>query len=48
LHHLTSPIRKAAAAAGDPGAVHLWAGTGYQQAATGPAADVLRALAGSL
>jgi NAD(P)H-dependent flavin oxidoreductase YrpB (nitropropane dioxygenase family) len=48
VHHLTSPIRKAAAAAGDPGAVHLWAGTGYQQAATGPAADVLRALAGSL
>ena len=48
LHHLTSPIRKAAAAAGDPGAVHLWAGTGYQQAATGPAVDVLCALAGSL
>jgi nitronate monooxygenase len=45
VHHLTSPIRKAAAAAGDPEAVHLWAGTGYQQAASGPAADVLRALA---
>jgi nitronate monooxygenase len=48
IHHLTSPIRKAAAAAGDPEAVHLWAGTGYQQAVTGPAADVLRTLAGSL
>jgi hypothetical protein len=35
----------AAAAAGDPEAVHLWAGTGYQQAVAGPAADVLRALA---
>ena len=45
LHHLTSPIRKASAAAGDPGAVHLWAGTGYQHAAAGAAADVLRALA---
>ncbi len=45
VHHLTSPIRKAAAAAGDREAVHLWAGTGYQQAAPGPAADVLRALA---
>jgi nitronate monooxygenase len=48
IHHLTSPIRKAAAVAGDPEAVHLWAGTGYQQAATGPAADVLRTLAGAL
>ena len=48
LHHLTSPIRKAAAAAGDREAVHLWAGTGYQQAATGTAADVLRALATAL
>jgi NAD(P)H-dependent flavin oxidoreductase YrpB (nitropropane dioxygenase family) len=45
LHHLTSPIRKAAAAAGDPEAVHLWAGTGYRQAAVGQAADVLRTLA---
>jgi NAD(P)H-dependent flavin oxidoreductase YrpB (nitropropane dioxygenase family) len=48
LHHLTSPIRKAAAAAGDPEAVHLWAGTGYQDATTGEAADVLRALATAL
>jgi nitronate monooxygenase len=48
LHYLTSPIRKASAAAGDPGAVHLWAGTGYQHATTGPAADVLRALASAL
>jgi NAD(P)H-dependent flavin oxidoreductase YrpB (nitropropane dioxygenase family) len=47
LHHLTSPIRKAAAAAGDPEAVHLWAGTGYRRAAAGQAADVLRTLAGA-
>jgi hypothetical protein len=45
LHHLTSPIRKAAAAAGDLEAVHLWAGTGYQQATTGATADVLHMLA---
>jgi nitronate monooxygenase len=45
VHHLTSPIRKAAAAAGDLEAVHLWAGTGYQQAVAGDAADVLRTLA---
>ena len=48
LHHLTSPIRKAAAAAGDLEAVHLWAGTGYPQATTGAAADVLHMLAAAL
>jgi nitronate monooxygenase len=48
VHHLTSPIRKAAAAAGDPEAVHLWAGTGYQQATAGQATDVLRTLASTL
>jgi nitronate monooxygenase len=48
VHHLTSPIRKAATAAGDPEAVHLWAGTGYQQAVAGQAADVLRTLASTL
>jgi nitronate monooxygenase len=48
VHHLTSPIRKAAAAAGDPEAVHLWAGTGYQQATAGQATDVLRMLASTL
>lgn len=48
IHYLTSPIRKAAAAAGDPEAVHLWAGTGYRQAGPGQAADVLRTLASAL
>jgi nitronate monooxygenase len=48
VHHLTSPIRKAAAAAGDPEAVHLWAGTGYREATTDPAADVLRTLSSAI
>ncbi len=44
IHHLTSPLRKAAAAAGDADRVHLWAGTGYRAARPGPAADILSAL----
>ena len=28
LHHLTRPLRRAAAASGDPEGVNLWAGTG--------------------
>jgi nitronate monooxygenase len=44
LHHLTSGIRRAAAAAGDPERVHLWAGTGYRAAVTGPAGAILTAL----
>jgi nitronate monooxygenase len=47
LHHLTSPIRKAAAAAGDPEAINIWAGTGYRDATEEPAADILRRLAGA-
>jgi NAD(P)H-dependent flavin oxidoreductase YrpB (nitropropane dioxygenase family) len=45
LHHLTSPLRKAAAAAGDPERVHLWAGTGYRHAADAPADAILTRLA---
>ncbi|MEV6281323.1 nitronate monooxygenase [Kribbella sp. NPDC051770] len=45
IHHLTRPLRAAAAAAGEPDQVHLWAGTGYADARTGPAADVITALA---
>jgi nitronate monooxygenase len=41
IHHLTSPLRKAAAAAGDAERLHLWAGTGYRHAAQGPAGGVL-------
>lgn len=47
LHHLTSTLRRAAAAAGDADRLHLWAGTGYREAATGPAAQVLERLAGT-
>ncbi|RYU11211.1 nitronate monooxygenase [Nocardioides iriomotensis] len=44
LHHLTSPLRKAAVAAGDPQVAHLWAGTGHTQARPGPAAELTRSL----
>ena len=45
LHYLTSPIRKAAAAAGDPERINLWAGTGYRHATEEPAGTILKALA---
>jgi nitronate monooxygenase len=48
IHYLTSPLRKAAAAAGKPDYVHLWAGTGYRHATAEPAADILQRLAGDL
>jgi NAD(P)H-dependent flavin oxidoreductase YrpB (nitropropane dioxygenase family) len=35
IHHLTSPIRRAAT---DAGTLHLWAGTGYRQARAEPLA----------
>lgn len=46
VHHLTSPIRKAAAAAGDAEAINIWAGTGFRAATDEPAGVVLRRLAG--
>ncbi|MFK3979609.1 NAD(P)H-dependent flavin oxidoreductase [Micromonospora sp. NPDC050397] len=48
VHHLTRPIRAAAVAAGDADRAHLWAGTGYRHAATGPAGDVVTTLAAPL
>jgi nitronate monooxygenase len=45
IHHLTSPLRKAAAAAGEPDLVHLWAGTGYRHAAQEPTERILTRLA---
>lgn len=42
---LTGALRKAAAAAMDLDAVHLWAGTGAQKARQVPAAEVVRSLA---
>ncbi|MEV4621503.1 nitronate monooxygenase [Asanoa sp. NPDC049573] len=44
LHHLTRPIRRAAAAAGDPEPMHLWAGTGYRHTTDEPAAAILTRL----
>jgi nitronate monooxygenase len=48
IHHLTRPLRQAAAAAGDPHRLHLWAGTGYRSATTGPVRLVLERLASGL
>jgi nitronate monooxygenase len=48
VHHLTSPLRRAAAAAGDPEPVNLWAGTGYRWAVARPAAETLQALGSAL
>jgi NAD(P)H-dependent flavin oxidoreductase YrpB (nitropropane dioxygenase family) len=48
VHHLTAPLRKAATAAGDQELIHLWAGTGYRQAAEEPTTRTLRRLAASL
>jgi NAD(P)H-dependent flavin oxidoreductase YrpB (nitropropane dioxygenase family) len=45
IHHLTRTMRQAAAAAGDPHGVHLWAGTGYRNATTEPARVVIDRLA---
>jgi NAD(P)H-dependent flavin oxidoreductase YrpB (nitropropane dioxygenase family) len=45
LHHLTSPLRKAATAGGDPDGINIWAGTGFRHATTDPAGDVLTHLA---
>lgn len=44
LHHLTSPLRKAAVVAGDMQVAHLWAGTGHHHARAAPAADITRSL----
>lgn len=48
VHHLTRELRRRAALAGDGDRLHLWAGTGFRAARTGPAGDVLRALAARL
>ncbi|MCW2521821.1 MAG: 2-nitropropane dioxygenase [Frankiales bacterium] len=48
IHHLTSPIRQAAAAAHDDQRINLWAGTGYRQARAEPVARILDRLAGQL
>lgn len=45
IHHLTQPIRRAAAAAGAPEDLHLWAGTAFSQAVARSAAETLTELA---
>jgi nitronate monooxygenase len=44
IHHLTAPLRAAAAAAGDPERLNLWAGSGWRQAQAGPVAAVVHGL----
>jgi NAD(P)H-dependent flavin oxidoreductase YrpB (nitropropane dioxygenase family) len=46
IHHLTAPIRRAAAAQADPERLHLWAGTGFRAVSAQPAGEILRALFG--
>lgn len=48
INALTRGLRQAAAATGDPHGLHLWAGTGYRSAPTGPARTALEWLAQSL
>ncbi|WP_436760807.1 nitronate monooxygenase [Streptosporangium sp. V21-05] len=40
LHHLTAPLRRAAAAGGDAETPHLWAGTSWNRARNTSAADI--------
>jgi len=44
VHHLTRPLRQAAAANGDADALHLWAGTGWRAVTAEPAADLVARL----
>jgi nitronate monooxygenase len=44
VHHLTTPIRAAAAKLGDASALNLWAGTGFASARPGPVRALLDAL----
>jgi nitronate monooxygenase len=45
LHYVTRPIRRAAAANGDPERVNLWAGSGHRLLRPAPAATILAGLA---
>ncbi|WP_428954757.1 nitronate monooxygenase [Streptomyces sp. cg35] len=48
VHHMTSPLRKAAAKAGDPQAMALWAGQGHKLARELPAGQLVEVLAAEL
>jgi nitronate monooxygenase len=45
VHHITSPIRAAARAAGDAEAVNLWAGQAHALALELPAAEIVARIA---
>jgi nitronate monooxygenase len=44
VHYLTSPLRAASVRAGDPHAVNVWAGTGFQKITGGPVAEIISSL----
>ncbi|MDV3124660.1 nitronate monooxygenase [Mycobacterium sp. 21AC1] len=44
IHYLTSPVRKASVAAGDPQGTNVWAGTGFRDIRTGSVAEIIAAL----
>lgn len=48
IHHLTAPIRAAAAAAGDADGLNLWAGTAWRRSRDIPAAEVASSLLAGL
>ncbi|MGW7823354.1 nitronate monooxygenase [Streptomyces puniciscabiei] len=48
IHHLTSPLRKAAAKAGDAQGMALWAGQGHRLARELPAGELVQVLAAEL
>jgi nitronate monooxygenase len=45
VHHLTRPLRAAATLADDPSVPNLWAGTGFRQLTTEPAATIVHRIA---
>lgn len=47
VNQMTSPLRKAAVAAGDPHGTNLWAGTAFGLTKSGPAAKIVAELAGA-
>ncbi|MGI5454734.1 nitronate monooxygenase [Streptomyces sp. CA-249302] len=48
VHHITSPLRKKAAAAGDAQGMALWAGQGHRMARELPAGELVEVLAAEL
>jgi nitronate monooxygenase len=46
VNQMTMPIRAAAADWEDPNGMALWAGTSFQQARSGPVADIIASLTG--